>query len=108
MGDERKRDGIAEILASGRAPGFRVAGGTRKPTQLGYNPTAYDGSYVSPKRRLIAQQVDHEKRYGRKGNVRLAGGCPMSVWKTKMTETGGDIAEVKRQLADEGFIDKSV
>lgn len=114
-----RRSGIAEILESGRAPGFRVAGGTPRggPTRLGYNPIAYDGSVVSPEQRIredhenmagIARQVADEKRNGRRGNVRLAGGCPISVWQQKMRMTGGDVSEVKRQLADEGFIDKTV
>ena len=110
---------LSEILKSGRSPGFTVAGGTQRggPTVLKAGPVAYDGSLITPKQREredianlrgIHDQMREEKLHGRGASVRLAGGCPVSVWSHKMQQTGGDVAEVKRQLAREGFIDETV
>lgn len=120
-----KRDGIAEILASGRCPGFAVRGGTPRGTgkRLKYGPFARDMTYMSPDDRHradelnmkgIHDQMEAEKRMRggchkpRDSEIRLAGGCPISVWQQKMAETGGDVQEIHKQLAQEGFVDPNV
>lgn len=94
MADDRskpERDGIAEILASGRAPGFVVKGGTRPTLKVNIAPPSE--GIVDPKQRKAMDAAlwrekrknaaEHKARVGlsrkKDGALRHIGSVPLDV-----------------------------
>lgn len=115
----KKRDGIAEILASGRCPGFIVRGGsTSKPLEVAYGG-GVDGSEADPRRRrAIDAEIWREKkaaveekksrhRMARKvdGAIRHVASVPFEVEQSLKKKYGADYSGQNKMnlLKREGF-----
>lgn len=113
------RDGIAEILSSGRFPGFAVRGGTRSPLKVEY-AGGLDGSEADPRKRRaidaaiwkakkkVADAKRAEARSSRKrdGAIRHIGSVPFEVDRALKKQYGTDYQGEGRQeiLRREGFL----
>jgi len=114
-----RRDGIAEILQSGRFPGFTVRGGTRAPLAVDY-AGGLDGTEANPQRRreidakiwrekkATADERRSETRSSRKkdGAIRHIGSTPFEVHKALESRYGDDFRGAGRKeiLRREGWM----
>lgn len=117
MSSTPKRDGIAEILESGRAPGFAVRGGTPRGdiTRLPSPMFDFRGRPVTPDERIredianmrakseLHRKAKRARGSSKKGTHRLIGSVPISYWRHLTKETGGDSREARRLAKERGF-----